>query len=69
MNKIEADLDILEQKIDFLLNTFHQYREENEVLKEKVINMDKEIEQLRNTLSAKDNDYKEVVYKLEKILS
>jgi cell division septum initiation protein DivIVA len=69
MNRAEADLEILSQRIDFLLDTFHQYREENERLKEKVSEMNTEVETLKISLVEKEDEYREVVYKLEKILS
>ncbi|EJF07407.1 hypothetical protein ThvES_00004900 [Thiovulum sp. ES] len=69
MQKIENDLNNLGARIDFLLDTYHQIRGENDNLKEKIISMDNEILSLKEELQKKESDYLEVSKKLEKFLS
>jgi chromosome segregation ATPase len=70
-----SELNSLDKRIDFLLNTFHKTRDENMNYQEQLasfnqelLKRDKEIESLRFQLKEKDIELQELVIKLDRIL-
>lgn len=70
-----SELGVLNQKIDFFLNTFYKIKDENDELRDKLLSIDKEIlirdnkiDSLTQKLQNKELELQEVVAKLEKIL-
>jgi len=75
MNDTMSELNNLDKRIDFLLNTFHKTRDENMNYQEQLasfnqelLKRDKEIESLRFQLKEKDIELQELVIKLDRIL-
>jgi len=70
-----SELNNLDKKIEFFINTFHQVKDENDELKEKVASFDKELIKRDNKLNSltlelknKELELQELVNKLDKIL-
>ena len=75
MDDTMSELNSLDKRIDFFLKTFHQVKDENDELRDKLISFDKEIldrDNIINSLSLelknKELELQELVNKLNKIL-
>ena len=75
MDETMSELNSLDKRIDFFLNTYHKVKDENDELIEKVLSFDKEllsrdekINFLTLELKKKDFELQELVNKLNKIL-
>ena len=75
MGDTMSELNILDQKIEYFLNSFHKIKDENDDLVDKLTYIDKEllsrnekIDYLTKKLQEKEFELQELVIKLDKIL-
>jgi hypothetical protein len=75
MNDTVAELNILEQKIEFMINAFHKIHDENEHLKKELTIAERELKLkdekvhiLSATLQNKEQELQSMITKLDKIL-
>jgi len=75
MNDTMSELNNLDKRIDFLLSTFHQTRDESINCQERLndfnqelLKREKDIESLNLKLKEKDIELQELVIKLDRIL-
>jgi chromosome segregation ATPase len=75
MSEAIFELDALNGKIEYCLNAFHKIKDENDSLRDRLLQVDKEILErdekigfLEESLKNKDIELQELVSKLEKIL-
>ncbi len=75
MNETVAEINVLEQKIEFMINAFHKIHDENQHLKKELAIAERELklkDEKINTLTValqnKDAELQSMITKLDKIL-